>query len=74
MKSPFFEYDLTEEQQKEQEDWVDKELIKRRKVIPTFNEIVGLKDIWVTLEQHKGNYFPKTKEYIKYFEKLHLCK
>jgi hypothetical protein len=33
----FFEYDLTEEQQKEQQDWVDKELIKRRKVIPTFN-------------------------------------
>jgi regulator of sigma D len=74
MMTPFHEYDLTEEQQKEQQDWVDKELIKRRKVIPTYNEIAGLKDIWITLQQNKGNYFPKTKEYIKYFEKLHFCK
>jgi regulator of sigma D len=74
MKTTFLEYDLTEKQQKEQQDLVDKELIKRRQVIPTFNEITGLKDIWITLQQNKANYFPKTKEYIKYFEKHHLCK
>jgi hypothetical protein len=45
MMTAFLEYDLTEEQQKEQQDWVDKELIKRRQLIPTFNEIVGLKDM-----------------------------
>jgi hypothetical protein len=70
----FLEYDLTEEQQKEQQDLVKKELIKRRQVIPSFNEIVGLKDMWITFQQNKCNYFPKTKEYIKYFDKLHLCK
>jgi regulator of sigma D len=70
----FLEYDLTEEQQKEQQDLVDKELIRRRQVIPSFNEVIGLKDIWIVLQQNKGNYFPKTKEYIKYFDKLHLCK
>jgi hypothetical protein len=70
----FLENDLTEEQEKEQQDWVEKELIKRRKDIPTYNEIVGLKDIWITLQQNKGNYFPKTNKYIKYFEKLHFCK
>jgi hypothetical protein len=74
MMTPFLEYDLTEEQRKEQQDWVGKELIKRRQVIPTFNEIVGLKDMRITLQQNEGNYFPKTKEYIKYFEKFRLCK
>jgi hypothetical protein len=63
------EYDLTEEQQKEQQDWVDKELIRRRLVILSFNEVIGLKDMWIAFQQNKGN-----KEYIKYFDKLHLCK
>jgi hypothetical protein len=40
MITSFLEYDLTEEQQKQQQDWVDKELIRRRQVIPSFNEII----------------------------------
>jgi regulator of sigma D len=55
----FFEYDLTEEQQEEWQNLVDKELIRRRQVISSFNEVIGLKDMWIELQKKKGKFFPK---------------
>jgi regulator of sigma D len=59
MITSFLEYDLTEEQQKEQQDLMDKKLIRRRQVIPSFNEIIGLKNMWIVVQQNNDNYFPK---------------
>jgi hypothetical protein len=53
--SSFLKYDLTKEQQKKQQDLVNEELIRRRKVIPSFNEVTGLKEMWIVVQQNKGN-------------------
>jgi hypothetical protein len=45
---------------------MNKDLIRRRHVIPSFNEVIGLKDMWIVLQKNKGKYFPKSKEYIQY--------